>query len=81
MIFAVSLALAAPAAVQQAPAPAASPTPVAEKKICRREIPLGSMMPGKPVCRTKAEWRAIDTANGDAAHDALSRRNTQLNGR
>ena len=81
MIFAASLlALAAPAAVQQSPAPSSTPAPAAEKKFCRREVATGSMMPGKPVCHTKAEWNAIDTANSENAQGALSRRNNRMNG-
>ena len=46
----------------------------ADKKICRREPVLGSIMP-KRTCHTKSEWASIDAANNAAASDALSRRN------
>lgn len=51
----------------EAPAPQAAPTPAA-KPICRREAPLGSIMPVR-TCHTRAEWAAIDGANNDAASE------------
>ena len=73
--------LASPVPAQQTqpsvPAPttssAATDAP-ADKKICRREPVLGSIMP-KRTCHTKSEWASIDAANSAAASDALSRRN------
>jgi len=38
-----------------------------EKKICRRTETTGSIIGGKRQCHTKAEWKAIDEANSDAA--------------
>ncbi|WP_448663175.1 hypothetical protein ACG3SL_00405 [Sphingomonas sp. CJ20] len=36
-----------------------------ERKICRSDAQkTGSIMPPKKVCHTKAEWAAIDRANG-----------------
>ena len=50
--------------------PAAAPTPVAaEKPVCRKEVPLGSIM-AKRTCHSKAEWAAIDSANAGAAENA-----------
>lgn len=44
------------------------------KKICRREAVTGSILGGKSICHTRAEWTTIDEANekatrqfGDAA--------------
>jgi len=48
---------ATPSTAPAAPATAAAP----EKKICRREQEIGSIMP-KRTCRTQAEWDAIDRA-------------------
>lgn len=52
------IAFAASAAVP----PAAAPTPTVkvakEKRICRRDVSTGSIMP-RSVCRTKSEWDAI----------------------
>ena len=42
--------------------------PAAEKRICRREAPAtGSVMPGKRICHTKAEWDAISEERRRAA--------------
>ena len=58
----------APAAVQAAAAPAAAPAAPAapkavaakgEKKTCKRTTAIGSNVP-KSVCRTEAEWAAMD---------------------
>lgn len=68
------LALAMFSAPQDAAAPAKDPAP-AEKKICRRETPVGSRL-SKRVCRTAAEWAALDEANQQAAGASLQGRNT-----
>jgi hypothetical protein len=63
VLLAASLAVAAigPTAAQssQPAAPATADQPTTEKKVCRRQIGTGSIMP-KRVCKTKAEWAAID---------------------
>ena len=48
-----------PAAPAATAAPAVATAP--EKKICRKEQEIGSIMP-KRTCRTQAEWDAIDRA-------------------
>jgi hypothetical protein len=68
--FAVLTSLfASSAAVIQvvAPAPLA---PVKEKKICRSEVPLGSIM-SKRVCHTKSEWAQIRGKDSENAARAL----------
>lgn len=30
-----------------------------DKVVCKREKELGSNMPGKKICMTKAEWRSV----------------------
>ncbi len=55
-------AVAVPAVAQEAVTPQAQP---AEKKVCRREVAVGSIM-AKAVCHTKAEWQAIREANDTA---------------
>jgi predicted transglutaminase-like cysteine proteinase len=79
-----SVSLAAPVLAQQtapaAPIQTASAAPQGQKQFCRREQQLGSIMPGKKVCRTKAEWDAIDEANNANAGTALNHRNNRLNG-
>jgi hypothetical protein len=63
MLVAVALLSLAQAATTQ-PAPPASPVANApsEKKTCRREEDLGTII-SKRVCHTKAEWSAIDAQN------------------
>jgi len=52
-------------------APAVAPVPVApEKKVCRREQEVGSIMP-KRTCRTQSEWAAIDRELGGDAESHL----------
>ena len=62
-------------AIQADSAAAAAPTPAkAEKKSCRSSGTTGSIMPGKRVCHTRAEWDQIDGANqaqNDRLHDTM----------
>ena len=53
-----------------APAPAPVAKPVKEKKICRSEVPIGSIMATR-VCMTKSEHDALGARNGAAAERAL----------
>jgi hypothetical protein len=41
-----------------APQPDSAQTAAPEKKICKRDVATGSVMP-KRVCRTRAEWDAM----------------------
>jgi hypothetical protein len=55
---------------------AADPPPAPakhEKKVCRREDVVGSIIPDH-VCRTKAEWDQIDAQNAEANKGFLERR-------
>lgn len=67
MILSLASALllmqAAPAAVDGA---AASADADADKKICKREKQIGSLVRAKKICRTKAEW---DAAEAQARQD------------
>ena len=81
MAFVAAMSLAAPAFAQTAPATdSATPKPVKEKKICRREAQAGSILGGTSVCHTKADWAKIDAANGRNADDALARSRSLQNG-
>ena len=61
---------ATPGASQRS-APVASAAPATpEKKVCRREQEVGSIMP-KRTCRTQAEWAAIDRETGGNAESQL----------
>lgn len=60
----VALASVPLTAQAQGPAPATEKKDDPDRKICRREAPpTGSIMGGKRVCHTRAEWDAIDAAN------------------
>ncbi|MFV0625087.1 hypothetical protein ACBY01_13905 [Sphingomonas sp. ac-8] len=68
MISAVLLAAAASgvAMAQDTPADPASGKKggaSTEKKVCRRTQTTGSILAGKPICHTKAEWAQIDNAS------------------
>jgi hypothetical protein len=73
LALALSFADAAPALAQEAPAPAATSAPataqVADKKVCRREVPTGSNMVEK-TCHLKSEWAAIDAQNSKNVEQA-----------
>jgi hypothetical protein len=62
VIFAAALAVTGTAVSAQDAAQPAPAQPVKEKKICRAETSTGSIM-AKRVCRTKAEWSAINEQN------------------
>lgn len=82
MIVAAFL-LAAQATAQPVPAtpPAPAATAPSEKKVCRREDSLGTIL-SKRVCRTAAEWSAIDTQNArNAERFGANRNNGQGVGR
>ena len=58
----------------QAQTPAAAPAAPAEEKLsCRYYRQTGSIMPGKRICHTKAEWRIIDAQMSEEARRALGR--------
>lgn len=46
-----------------------------EKKLCRKVAVTGTILGGKKVCRTRADWAAVDQANGEnatRARDSMS---------
>ena len=53
-------------------APAATAAAPEEKPTCRYYRTTGSIMPGKRVCHTKAEWRQIDQQMSEAARHSLN---------
>lgn len=59
--------------------PAAAPALEADKKICRRVVATGSIMP-RTKCRTRTEWAALDAAANEAAERAIDQRNNRLVG-
>jgi hypothetical protein len=66
-LFASLVAFAGVVAGDQTAAaqPAVNVGAVADKKICKREIATGSVMP-KRTCKTQAEWDAITAASKDS---------------
>ena len=34
-----------------------------DKVVCKREVPTGSIMSGKKVCRTKAQWQKFNATD------------------
>jgi hypothetical protein len=68
LVFA-SLAFAPAAA---APEKAEAVKPAKEKKICRRGVATGSIMP-KSTCRTQAEWSQVDKQSQDDVENFRNR--------
>ncbi|MDR6852268.1 putative secreted protein [Sphingomonas sp. BE123] len=62
MIVAIALALIAAPAGQEPQAP--KPKPTKEPKICRVDEETGSRMGVRKICRTAAEWRALEDPTG-----------------
>ncbi len=60
MIGAFVLAMFVTTAAEEAKAPAAKPAK--EPKVCRSQIDTGTRLGKRQVCRTAAEWRAIEDA-------------------
>jgi len=69
------LACSLPSALfAQAQTPALAPTVSAEEKLsCRYYRQTGSIMPGKRICHTKAEWADIDAQTRRMAEHNLGR--------
>jgi len=66
-LVAVALSSAIAGSNDSASAPIDVSASQTEKKICRKEVGTGSIMP-KKVCRTKAQWQEL-TARGKADMD------------
>lgn len=75
MVVLFSVALAAPAAAQTAPADPASPGSSQQKlkdpnrMICEKQEELGSRLGGKKVCKTAAEWQEWRQQNKEQVDD------------
>jgi len=66
------------AAFAATPAGAKDKKPIdPNKKSCRREDTTGSIMGGKLICHTQAEWVQIDDASNINARRILDNRNGQ----
>lgn len=49
----------------------------ADKKICKRIVPTGSMIP-KRFCLTRTEWRSLNETTQKNASDTLDHRGTGM---
>jgi hypothetical protein len=63
-LFSVLLLASDTAAAPAPAAPAATETPKAERKICKREMDTTSRMGSKKICMTAAEWKSRDIGDG-----------------
>jgi hypothetical protein len=61
LLIAALLANASPDAAAKPTTATPSKDMSAEKKVCRREIPTGSIMP-KRFCKTQKEWDALSAS-------------------
>jgi hypothetical protein len=57
-IFILALAVSTPAFAADPPKPAPKPGEGKDKMICRREVPIGSLIASRKVCLTKEQWTA-----------------------
>jgi len=62
MIGLFVLAMFATNVAEDAKAPDAAPAD--DKKVCRAQVDTGSRLGKRRVCRTAAEWRALDNEAG-----------------
>ena len=64
----VAFASIAAAAYAADPKPAtAQPGADKDKLICRREVPIGSLIASRKICLTKSEWDRRETDGNDIA--------------
>ncbi len=61
--------LASVAAAQSAPP--ATPPPVEEKKICRSEAEIGSLVKKRRTCLTREQWKYVDDQHSAEARKML----------
>ena len=70
MFVSVALALLAASSGPASEATASpSASPVKQKNICRKEEAVTGSLTPKRVCKTKAEWEGLTTAEGKASGD------------
>ena len=66
-ILAVALSTPALAADTSKASTAEQPAANKDKLICRREVPIGSLIASRKVCLTKAQWAAREADGNEAA--------------
>lgn len=62
VLIAIALSAAAPAgqaAVEGGASATSADRTNGAKRLCRREVPVGSIMPGKRICLTSAQWSQV----------------------
>jgi hypothetical protein len=59
--------LAMPVAAQKTPAAPAQVGADKDKLICKREVPVGSLIASRKTCMTKAQWEAQARDGNDEA--------------
>ena len=64
------MALAGPAAADT-PKPAQAAAGDKEKLICRREVPIGSLIATRKRCMTKSQWEATAATGNEEARRAI----------
>jgi len=72
----LGISVAAAAQKQPAPDPAAARTAQDQKPICKRWAPIGSLVPTKKECHTRAEWQQLADNGRDQAQGEGDRRVT-----
>ena len=67
-----------------APPEAATPPDPKERLICKREVPIGSLIASRKVCLTKSEWEARAQNGNEQArrqvYDNMGRPSCNFNG-
>ena len=72
------LCLAAPAVAGDATAAPAPTKPAKEKKVCRQEQVIGSIIPAH-ICLTKAQWIEFEKHYADVDQSFIERRKDRFN--
>ena len=60
--------------------PEARPDDGADKLVCRRQVVVGSRLPGPRVCRTQAQWDSNNRDDQDAIRRAQDHRRSVSGG-
>ena len=73
-----TLCLAAPAFADDTSSAPTSPKPVKEKRLCRQEQVIGSVIPAH-ICLTKAQWIEFEKHYEDVDQSFIQRRRDHFN--
>jgi hypothetical protein len=63
----LALTLSAPAMADTAKPAGSQPGADKDKLICKREVPIGSLIATRKICLTKTEWEARATRGNEEA--------------